>query len=351
MSEKRVPFLVKFFLFIVPPIIGGIITYALLNRYVLSPLDPENTSVIRVEIPQGASLSQIAADLQTRGVIYSPLGLKVLSRIRAKGATIKVGEYELSPAMTPLTVLKKLISGDVVRRRVLVKEGATIWEIAQIVDQAGIITKDEFTAAATDKTFLNKAGISALSFEGYLYPETYFFSKPITPRDVIWTMFEEAEKHWPAEYSDKADALGMSRHDILTLASIIEKESGNFDEMPLVSSVFHNRLKSGMKLQSDPTIIYGLKNFNGNITKEDIDNPHPYNTYAHFGLPPGPIANPSQRAIAAALNPTPTSYLYFVADGAGRHVFSATLAEHNNAVAMYQLSKKPQIDPAAQKAP
>jgi UPF0755 protein len=152
-------------------------------------------------------------------------------------------------------------------------------------------------------------------------------------------MLEQAEDKWLPEYSQRADEQQRTRHEILTLASIIEKESGNFEEQPIISSVFYNRLKEGMRLQSDPTVIYGIANFDGNLTRAHLETPGPYNTYMNFGFPPGPICNPGATAIHAALYPQETEYLYFVGDGQGHHIFSTNLKDHNDAVNKYQRGK------------
>jgi UPF0755 protein len=149
-------------------------------------------------------------------------------------------------------------------------------------------------------------------------------------------MHEQLSKRWPEEWTQRALLLELSKHQVLTLASIIEKESGNFDEQPVISSVFHNRMRLNMRFQSDPTVIYGIKDFNGNITKRDLQTLTPYNTYMIDGFPPGPIANPGINAIRSALYPTDTKFLYFVGNGEGRHIFSEDLAQHNNAVNRYQ---------------
>lgn len=349
MAYQGVPAPLRFAIIVIPPLVAAFVTFLILRHTLFLPVDRGSDELMRIEIAQGKGFSQIAAMLKEQNLIRSVVGLKILARLKSSGETIKAGEYELARSMTPREILKKLVSGDVVKRKVLVKEGATIAEIAAAVEQAGVVTRDEFLAAATDKSYLQKANVPGSSFEGYLFPETYFFSRPITARDVIWTMFEEAEKHWSADFSNKLDALMLSRHDLLTLASIIEKESGNFEEMPLVSSVFHNRLREGMKLQSDPTVIYGIPNFNGNLTRADLERAHPYNTYVRSGLPPGPIANPSEPAIRAALFPANTNFFYFVSDGNGKHVFSETLREHNEAVNQYQRSQR--TDPLEVAAP
>jgi UPF0755 protein len=220
-----------------------------------------------------------------------------------------------------------------------VKEGASIWEIGQLLQQVGILPRAEFEAILTDPAALKDAGIEGASFEGYLFPETYQFPRNTRPQKIVSTMVEQLDKIWKPEWNARLTELGMTKHQILTLASIIEKETGSADEQPLISSVFHNRLKKKMKLQADPTVIYGIPNFNGNLTKEDLGTPTPYNTYVIEGLPPGPIANPGKKAIEAALYPANTEYLYFVADGQGKHIFSENLENHNQAVNDYQ--KKP----------
>jgi len=217
---------------------------------------------------------------------------------------------------------------------VTLKEGQTMLDLAVALEEAGVIKKEAFVPSLTDPDLLAKAGLNVSSFEGYLFPETYLFSRPIDAAHIIWRMLEEGEKRWTTEFANRADELRMSRHEILILASIVEKESGLADEQPRIASVFHNRLSQGMKLQADPTVIYGIPNFNGNITKENLQNAdNSYNTYMHFGLPPGPICNPSETAIHATLFPETTNYLFFVSDGNGRHLFSTTLQEHNENVA------------------
>jgi UPF0755 protein len=329
--------LIKILIFVVAITLSSFLTYNFLRGLLTAPVNPMSAELVNIEVGQGKGLSQIAQDLKSKNLIRSVFGFKLLSRIAFESTTIKAGEYELSPKMTPKDILKKLITGDVIKRRVLVKEGANIWEIASALEQAGVVSKSDFIKEATDPGFLRKAGIDSPSFEGYLFPETYFFSRPITAQEVIWQMFELGEKKWTEEYSNQMDALLMTRQEVLTLASIIQKESGDENEMPLVSSVFHNRIKKGMKFQSDPTVIYGIPNFNGNLTKLDLETDHPFNTYTREGFPIGPISNPGEKAIRAALFPRASNYLYFVGNGKGSHIFSETLDEHNKAVYQYQI--------------
>jgi len=324
--------------------------------FFLTPVDPNNTAEVYVEIPTGKSFHEMADIIEQKGVVRHARSLIVLAKVRRiKDNNIEPGEYILSKSMTPKEILSALVSGKILKRKITIKEGMSIWEIGPLVEQAGLMSRTEFEQAVTDPKLLVKAGISASSFEGYLFPDTYFFSKPIVPWDIILQMLVEGEKHWTPEFTEQAEKIKLSRHEILTLASVIEKESGDVDEMPIISSVFHNRLNQGMKLQSDPTVIYGISNFNGNLTKDDLQRPSPYNTYLNYGLPPGPIANPSDNAIKAALFPKETTYLFFVSNGHGSHEFATTLSEHNENVRKYQLQPRaaasPPKDPEGAQAP
>ncbi len=328
------------------PILVALLTYMFMRSAFLSAVDQNNKEIVLIEVQPDKNFREICKLLQEKGVVKHWWSVEILARINRSDRAINAGEYELSPSMDPRAVLTKLASGEVFKRKVVVKEGMSVWEIGNLVEQAGLMSAQDFDNAIVDPKLLAEAGISAPSFEGYLFPDTYNFSRPITARAIVWRMLEEGEHHWPADFSARADELQLSRHEVLTLASIIEKESGKVDEQPLISSVFHNRLSQGMKLQSDPTVIYGIPNFNGNLTKEDLQTPTPYNTYMNFGLPPGPIGNPGDSAIKAALYPQESTYLFFVADGTGRHVFSTTLQEHNEAVNLYQRNKNKQPAPA-----
>ncbi|MBU1697564.1 MAG: endolytic transglycosylase MltG, partial [Proteobacteria bacterium] len=191
-----------------------------------------------------------------------------------------------------------------------------------------------------DTSFILSLGIKAITLEGYLFPDTYFFPKNTDCKTVITTMVEHFNNILTKEWQARAKTMGFSVHDIVTLASIIEKETGDALERPLISSVFHNRLKKNMRLESDPTVIYGIKNFDGNIKKKHLKMKTPYNTYQIIGLPLGPIANPGAKSLAAALNPVHSEYLFFVSKKDTTHQFSKTIQEHNQAVAKYQLRKK-----------
>lgn len=295
------------------------------------------TSSIIFEISEGKGLSHIAIELKEKGVIKSILALKILARITSENLTIQAGEYELSGSMTPKQILMKLLSGDTKKRRVVFKEGATLWDMARALEEAGVCKKEDFITAATNPSELKRLEVRAPSFEGYLFPNTYELSRPVSIPKLIVKMFEEAETRWPEVYTQQAEILGIDRDRILILASMIQKEAGDVSEMPKISSVFHNRLKQGMKLQCDSTVIYGIRDFNGNLTKVDLETDTPYNTYTRYDLPIGPIGNPGEDAIRAALFPEATNYLYFVANGKGKHIFSDNLKDHNAAVQEYQV--------------
>ena len=198
----------------------------------------------------------------------------------------------------------------------------------------------EFIAKAHDPLLLQELRIEGISVEGYLFPETYFFSKPATSYKIIRTMVQKFWEHFSDDLRFQGQKLGLTEHQVVILASIIEKETGVSEERRLISAVFHNRLKINMKLQSDPTVIYGIKNFSGNLTKKDLLTSTPYNTYTHEGLPIGPIANPGREALGATVNPAPATYLYFVSMNNGQHFFSTNLKDHNRAVWKYQVKRR-----------
>lgn len=323
-------------LLVLVPLIIGAGTVAVLYYVFLMPMGPPEAPVRLFEIAPGKSTREICTDLQSQGIVRFGWGVCTLARLKGADTGISAGEYELSPSMTPKRVAEKLINREVFERKVTIPEGTAVAGIGPLLEQAGIITKEEFDKEVSNPELLRRLGLDGKSLEGYLFPDTYKFSRPTTAYSVIMRMFDEAEKRWSPSYSDELERIGMSRHELLTLASIIEKETGVVAEQAQISAVFHNRLKVGMKLQADPTVIYGIPNFNGNLTKEDLQAASPYNTYVNFGLPPGPITNPGESAIKAAIFPADVPYLYFCATGSGSHVFSKTLDEHNQAVNRYQ---------------
>jgi UPF0755 protein len=320
------------------PALVAFTTFITLRSIFEHPIDASDTTTQSIEIARDSTLSTVAAELENRGFVKYGWALRYAGRVSKKDSKIVAGEYEIRRSMSVVELLNAITSGKPIERKIIIREGVSIREIGQIVESAGLLKKADFNQALTERTLIKSSGSDNGELEGYLFPETYLFSRPITAREVIIRMLKVGLEHWSISFSDRAAQLGMTRHQIMTLASIIEKESGDRSEQPTIASVFHNRLKQQIPLQSDPTVIYGLGNqFDGNLTRAHLETPTPYNTYTITGLPPGPICNPGDSAINAALYPAETPYLFFVADGSGRHVFSTTLEEHNAAVTQYQI--------------
>ncbi len=323
-------------LYISLPLLAAFATVVVLRHVTLNPMNVDNNEILTFEVPDHATFGQVARELQEKGIIRYDWAFKLLAKIKRKDTSIMSGEYELSPSMPPMEILDRMVTGKMVQRRFTVKEGSSIWEIGPLLAKVGIIPRVEFEAGLTNPNFLKELKIPAPSFEGYLFPQTYQFPRGTKAKKILSTMIDQLNANWELEWDARLAELGMTKHEILTLASIVEKESGDAEEQPMIASVFTNRLKKKMRLQADPTVIYGVPNFNGNLTKEDLLTHTPYNTYVVDGLPPGPIANPGESAIRAALYSAQSDNLYFVANGQGRHIFSSTLAEHNEAVLRYQ---------------
>jgi UPF0755 protein len=292
-----------------------------------------------VMVRSGQGVKALSIKLYDEGLILHPLKFRLFARIKGYDKHIKAGEYLFSNAMTPEKMLQIMVEGKVLLHRLTIPEGYSLTQIARAVQAAGFGTESVFFKTATDPEFVHSLGIDAQTFEGYLFPDTYFFTIDATPKDIIRAMIKRFREVFTPKWKDRAKALGMTIHQIITLASIIEKETGIAEERPIISSVFHNRLKRKMRLESDPTVIYGIEDYHGNITRKDLESPTPYNTYTMRGLPPGPISNCGVKAIEAALYPANTKYLYFVSKKDGTHYFSTNFKEHERAVRKYQLNR------------
>jgi UPF0755 protein len=289
-----------------------------------------------VEITDGMTLRQLAARLERDRLIRSGPVFVLLAKFTGADRHLKTGEYEVHPAMRPRDMLNEFLSGRVVLYQITIPEGYTIVEMAQVFAQKGLADPEELIRLAHDDAFVRSLGVEAASLEGYLFPDTYKFARHTRPKDILREMVAGLRNVLTPDLLQRAQDIHMSVHQVLTLASVVEKETGAESERPLIASVFHNRLLRHIPLQSDPTVIYGLERFDGNIRKKDLDSPSPYNTYRVRGLPPGPIASPGLGSIRAVLYPASTKHLYFVSRNDGTHQFSATLAEHNRAVDKYQ---------------
>lgn len=289
-----------------------------------------------VEVPEGAPFRDVANLLAQKGLIMSPFWFRLLGKFQDAERKIKPGEYDLHTAMRPIEMLNQLVAGRVIQYSVTVQEGLTARQIGKVLGATGIVKEADVARLVADPAFIKSLGIEAPTLEGYLFPDTYYFPKRARAEDVVRAMVSRFRQVYTPELQAQSAALKMTEVQVLTLASIIEKETGQDVERPLISAVFHNRLRKGLPLQSDPTVIYGIPNFNGNLTRKDLARPTPFNTYMIAGLPPGPIASPGGKSILAALNPAPVNYIFFVSKNDGTHEFSATLGEHNRAVDQYQ---------------
>jgi len=289
-----------------------------------------------VVIPDGSTFQYVASLLEREGLIKSRTVFVLLGKSQSADRKVHAGEYELNPGMTPAEILSKLLNGQVLLHPLTIPEGLTIAQIADVASEQGLTDPAEFLRLANDRAFIASLGIKAETLEGYLYPNTYKFPRPIKARELLVAMVEQLRQVVGPDLLARMQELKMTMHEVLTLASVIEKETGSGGERPEISAVFHNRLKKHIPLQSDPTVIYGLPAFDGNLHKKDLSSPSPYNTYRVQGLPPGPIANPGIQAIRATLYPSDSHSLYFVSRNDGTHQFSATLIEHNKAVEKYQ---------------
>ena len=304
--------------------------------YLLSaPLAPPQP--VFYQVTPGASLSRVAEDLDKIGVLRSSLPLKLIARLAGLTGQIQSGRYHFADPATPQQILDRLVAGDVEKVSLTIPEGFTLEQVINRIAELGYGNREKLRQLAHDTNFIRLLGVEATSLEGYLFPETYLFTPGIDETALLKMLVKQFQVKLDAGLLAKAQNHGLNLHQLVTLASIIEKETSLVEEMPLISAVFQNRLRRNIPLQTDPTVIYGLDNFNGNLTRKDLETPSPFNTYLHRGLPPGPIANPGLAALRAAAEPAASNYLYFVAKGDGSHQFSNTLEEHNQAVRRYQL--------------
>lgn len=299
-----------------------------------------DASVITITVPKGATLRDAALGLKNAGVIRDQRAVVLTARLLGAGRSVKAGEYEVSASMRPLAILDMLIKGKIKSYTVTVPEGYSLYDIAGALKDARLIAgEDEFVMRATDKRLTSALGLDGDSLEGYLFPDTYVFASGTPVDEIIAKMAEKFKTVYFREIDSEARRLGMSMKKVVTLASLIEKEAAASEERPLISAVFHNRLRKRIKLQSDPTAVYTIRDFSGSITRKHLLARTPYNTYVIYGLPPGPIASPGRASLLAALRPAKEDYLYFVSKNNGTHEFSRSLDEHNKAVKLYRRRK------------
>ncbi len=310
-------------------LLGTIVTLIMLLY--LYPVDAD-AEPIQLQIARGMSSQTIANQLACRNLIRSPLVFQLATHLSGASRSLKAGNYRLSGGLSLPQIINHLQAGKVVTRRFVVPEGLTVAQIGELWERNSFGAAAAFNRAASDPKWRVNYGIGGETLEGYLFPNTYQFADGTTPQVVIEMMLDEFDRRWTYALREEAESLGLSVHEAITLASIIEKEAEVPDERLLISAVFHNRLRRGWPLEADPTALYALGNPERSPTPADLNVDSPYNTYLHKGLPPGPICNPGRASILATLRPASAIYLYFVAIGDGRHYFSTTLKEHQNMI-------------------
>ena len=324
---------------IVPTGVVCILLAFITLHYAINPVDNQNRTVI-VNIPRGTGFFHTVAILEKADLIKNKYLFYLLAISKNAQSHIKAGEYELATSLSPMDIIDKLVKGDILSYEVTIPEDFTVNEIASRLASFNLVEENAFLSLSSDVTFLASLGIEGRHAEGYLYPDTYRFDKSMSAKDIMRMMVTQFWKMFTPEMKKRTTEIGMTIPKVVTMASLVGKESGHKEEKPLISAVFHNRLKKRMKLQCDPTAVYDLKNFSGSITKKHLMRYTPYNTYLISGLPPGPIANPAIDSLQAALYPAPVNYLYFVSNNDGSHQFSSNLSAHQKAVLKYQIKRK-----------
>jgi UPF0755 protein len=292
-----------------------------------------------VQIPTGAGAAAIRQRLVDAGVVRDALSLRLALRWTGTSRDLQAGEYRFERPMTPVEVVDKIARGDVYGQRITFREGLTVREMAAIYEMHGLGRARDFIAASRNTALIKDLDPAASDLEGYLFPDTYTVGRTADAGRLIEMMVGGFKSAFPSGFQATGDP-PLSARQIVTLASLVEKETGKPEERPLVAAVYRNRLRMGMPMQADPTVVYALMKtgkYDGNIRKEDLSMNSPYNTYRFPGLPPGPIASPGQASLEAALHPADVDYLFFVSRNDGSHAFATTLAEHNRNVQEFQV--------------
>jgi UPF0755 protein len=308
--------------------------------YVVPTYKGYSDAEVFVEIPPGTTPTRMSRLLADAGVVPNAESFRVAVWLRAAGRRLQAGEYRFDSPMSPAQVVEKIIRGDVYLQPVTFREGLTIREMAAIFEERGFGPKSDFVAAGSNEAPIREIDPQASDLEGYLFPDTYALPRRTTAEQLAERMVARFEKAVTPELRQQAASRGLSLRELVILASLVEKETAQADERPLVAAVYLNRLKVGMGLACDPTVIYALERagrYTGNLTREDLKFDSPYNTYRYGGLPPGPIASPGLASLEAAANPADVPYLYFVSRNDGSHAFATTYEEHSRNVTKYQI--------------
>jgi UPF0755 protein len=311
-----------------------------LYSHAIEPYRGYTAPEVFVDIPRGANRDVIGRNLIDAGVIRDELTFRIAVIVSGRAGSLKAGEYRFTEPMHALDVINKIVRGDVYERLLTFREGLTIREMAQVFEEKGFGAAADFQKAATNATLIADLDPAATDLEGYLFPETYSLPRDTPASAVVEQMVGGFKRALTAEIRESAKQDGLSVRELVTLASLVEKETAAAEERPLVAAVYRNRLKANMGMQADPTVIYALQKagkYNGNLSRDSLQFDSPYNTYKYAGLPPGPIAAPGKASLEAAARPAAVDYLYFVSKNDGTHVFATTLAEHNKNVFEWQV--------------
>jgi len=296
---------------------------------------------IEVKVEPGVTMSAVERMLEEKGLLRHPAVFRFMAKLTGRERDLKAGRYLFDGSESAADILRKLSRGEVSYKRVVIPEGLMVKEVAGIVSAELGVDSLAFYELAFDSTIVSTLGLNAPSLEGYLFPDTYLFEWPVGEMDVLARMVRRFMEVYKRYIKAKADSLGMSMNEVVTLGSIIQAEAQYDSEMPRISAVYHNRLKLGWRLEADPTVAYALGGARRPLSYRDLRIDSPYNTYRRKGLPPGPICNPGLNALRAAVNPLKGCRdLYFVADGSGRHIFTRTLKEHLKAKRMARLRRR-----------
>jgi len=303
------------------------------------PVQTSNKN-IEVEIPRGSTFRQAVEILRGQNLIRDKRIFLIAGRLSGADRRIRAGFYSLWTGKSPAEILKVLRMGKIIEYELKILEGDSLIEISEAFAKTGIISAEKFMERAKDSNFLSSYNIKAPSIEGYIFPDTYFIPKGMSAEEALDTMIAKMREKFTDKVTVRAQQLGMTENQVLTLASIIEKEAVVDSERGLISAVYHNRLRKNMPLQADPTAIYGIKSSKEKITLNDLKRKTAYNTYVITGLPPGPIASPGLKSIISALYPESVPYIFFVAQDDRTHRFSETAAQHAEAVRQYRMTKQ-----------
>ena len=328
------------FIFIVVLGVGAVIVGSILWGRMREPYKGYTAAEQFVDVPPGSATADIGKRLVAAGVVRDLLIFRAALYSTGASRSLKAGEYRFTDPMSATQVVDKLARGDVYARRITFPEGLTVIDMAKIYEARGLGKAADFVKAASDPTAIADLDPAAPDLEGYLYPETYAIPRGTAASKLTAMMVDRFRAAYTDDLRREAEAQGLTTRQLVTLASLVEKETGQEQERPLVAAVYRNRLRLGMGMQADPTVIYALQKagrYNGNLRREDLAYDSPYNTYKYSGLPPGPIASPRKASLAAALAPADVPFLYFVSRNDGTHVFATTLAEHNRNVRQFQI--------------